>query len=56
MKGWCDLSWKEKCDIEKGNVNELNYLSGYEFRVKSKVREGVKNKNGENSTTAKAGF
>jgi len=41
MKGWCDLSWNEKRKIEEGNINEFDYLSGYEFRVKVKIDEGI---------------
>lgn len=40
MKSWCDLSWREKCKINEGNVSSLKYLSGYSFQVKTKVREG----------------
>ena len=40
MKSWCDLSWKEKCDIESGNVTSFDYLCGYDFNVKSKVVVG----------------
>jgi len=41
VKSWCDLSWREKCKIERGEVSLLKYQSGYDFRVKSKVREGI---------------
>ncbi len=54
MKSWCDLSWREKCKITNGEVNKFNYLSGYDFRVKTKVREGVERKNGEDSFTTTA--
>ncbi len=41
MKSWCDLSWREKCRIKSGGVNSLSYQSGYDFRVKAKVQEGL---------------
>lgn len=44
MKSWCDLSWREKCNIEEGNVNSLDYLSEYTFDVKTKVEKGKENK------------
>ena len=44
MKSWCDLSWREKCKIESGEVNPFSYLSGYDFRVKTKVQEGLDKK------------
>ena len=47
MKSWCDLSWREKCKIEEGNVNEYSYLSGYSFDVKTKVKEGKEKKKKE---------
>jgi len=52
LKSWCDLSWREKCKIENGEVNKFDYLSGYDFRVKTKVREGKEKKDDEDSTTA----
>ncbi len=50
-KSWCDLSWREKQKINDGDVNPLNYLSGYDYRVKVKVREGKEKKDEKNSTT-----
>lgn len=49
MKSFCDLSYLEKCHIKEGNVNKYNYLVGYDYRVKSAVKEGVdkKKKNDE---------
>ena len=44
MKSWCDLSWREKCKIESGEVNPLSYSSGYSFDIKTKVKEGIKEK------------
>jgi len=44
MKSWCDLSWREKCKINEGEVNSFKYLSGYDFRVKTKVRDGIERK------------
>lgn len=44
MKSWCDLSWREKCKIEEGDVNEFDYSSGYTFQVKTKVSEGKEKK------------
>ena len=44
MKAWCDLSWREKCDIEEGNVDAYKYFSGYTFDVKTKVQDGKKRK------------
>ncbi len=52
MKSWCNLSWTEKCKINAGEVNTLKYQSGYDFRVKTKVRESkikLKNLNQSNS-------
>lgn len=43
MKSWCDLSWREKCKINNGETNSFKYLCGYDFRVKTKVREGIEN-------------
>ena len=50
MKSWCDLSWREKCKIEDGDVNSLSYLSGYDFNVKTKVKKG-KNENRKETKT-----
>jgi len=47
MKSWCDLSWREKCEIEEGNVPDFKYSTGYTFDVKSKVREGKEKKEEE---------
>ncbi len=47
MKSWCDLSWREKCKIEEGNVNGFSYLTGYSFQVKTKVRKGKEKKENE---------
>lgn len=44
MKSWCDLSWTEKRKIEQGKVNSLDYLTGYDFNVKAKVRESKREK------------
>jgi len=44
MKFWCDLSWREKCKIKEGNVSKVDYLTGYSFDVKAKVREGKNSK------------
>ena len=44
MRSWCDLSWREKCKIESGKVNKFDYLTGYTFQVKTKVREGKEKK------------
>jgi len=44
MKSWCDLSWREKRNIEEGKVNSLSYQTGYEFIVKQKVAEGKEQK------------
>lgn len=41
MKAWCDLTWREKCKIEAGDVSPLKYQTGYTFEVKSKVRKGI---------------
>ena len=51
MKSWCDLSWNEKCDIEEGEVNPFDYLSGYSFDVKTRVQEGQKKLEENNATT-----
>ena len=48
MKSWCDLSWLEKCNIESGKVNSLNYLTGYTFDVKQKVEKGKKARSNPN--------
>jgi len=39
VKSWCDLSWREKCKIQEGNVNSFKYSFGYDSRVRNKVRE-----------------
>ena len=44
MKGWCQLSWREKTRIADGEVNPMDYLYGYEFQVKEKVKEGQEKK------------
>lgn len=44
MKGWSDLSWREKCKIKNGDVASFKYLTGYTFEVKQKVREGKEKK------------
>ena len=44
MKCWCDLSWREKCKIQDGEVNTLKYLTGYTFDVKQKVKDGEEQK------------
>lgn len=44
MKGWCDLSWQEKCRIENGDVSLLEYQTGCTFDVKSKVEKGIEKK------------
>lgn len=44
MKGWCDLSWREKCKIQEGDVNSFKYLTGYTFDVKQKVKVGKEQK------------
>lgn len=44
MKSWCDLSWREKCKINEGEVNSFSYLTDYDFNVKSKVQEGLAKK------------
>lgn len=49
MKFWSDLSWREKCRIKSGQVNELDYLSGYSYRVKSKVKKGKRKKSQKTS-------
>ena len=48
MKSWCDLSWREKCAINEGRARKSKYLSGYDYRVKVKVKEGEK----DDTTTA----
>ena len=55
MKSWCDLSWREKCKIEEGEVNSYSYSSGYDFNVKKKVEEGLETKEdyNENRTQIK---
>lgn len=40
MKSWCDLSWREKCKINDGDVNPYSYQC-CSFRVKTKVEEGI---------------
>ena len=45
MKFWCDLNYSEKQRIREGNVNKIDYLSGYSFDVKAKVNEGQENLN-----------
>lgn len=44
MKSWCDLSWREKCEIEEGDTNSFKYLTGYTFQVKTKVQKGKEEK------------
>ena len=47
MKSWCDLSWREKCEIKEGDVSNFKYSTGYTFDVKAKVREGKNKKHKE---------
>ena len=42
MKSFGDLSFQEKCQIEAGEVNPYSYSTGYDFRVKTAVAEGIK--------------
>ena len=44
MRGWTDLSWREKCKIEAGEISPFDYLTGYSFDVKTKAREGTEQK------------
>ena len=50
MKSWYDLNWREKVKIEEGEVNPLDYLSGYDFEVKVKVGEGKEQEEYESKT------
>lgn len=53
MRNWCDLTWNEKCRVKEGNVNSYNYFTGYDFRTKTKVREGQTNRKEQVKTRRK---
>ena len=44
MKSFYHLTWLEKCDMESGRVNPYDYLTGYDFNVKSAVEKGQRKK------------